>query len=141
MAADPLVPCRRERPCSSTARRPVTAGAPANPRQPAGHPAGPAPTERGELAELSRLLLRTVLPATLGIGLVLAAYGGTGHDPDIILQDRFPDVSEYSGLLTIVFGTAVLVCAGMALGSVVVSRAWFGTAANGASAPRRCARA
>jgi hypothetical protein len=103
--------------------------------QTVGHPAGPAPTERGELAELGRMLLRTVLPASLGIGVVLAVYGGTGHDIDIILQDRFPDVSEYSGLLTIAFGTAVLVCAGMALGSVVVSRAWFDSAANGATAP------
>jgi hypothetical protein len=104
-------------------------------RRHAAHPAGPAPVERGELAELGRLLLRTVLPTTLGLAVVLAVYGGTGHDLDIILQDRFPDVSEYSGLLTIAFGTAVLVCAGMALGSVVVSRAWFRTAANGATAP------
>ncbi|GAA4824464.1 hypothetical protein GCM10023201_08200 [Actinomycetospora corticicola] len=88
------------------------------------HPAGPAPVERSDLAEAGRMLLRTVLPVGVGLLLALAVYGGTGHDLTIVLQDRFPEDSEYSGLFTIMFSSALMVCAGIALGSLVVSRAW-----------------
>lgn len=81
------------------------------------------------------MMVRTVLPVGVVLGLALTVYGGTGHDLDIVLQDRFPDDSEYSGLFTIVFGSALMVCAGMALGALVASRAWFriAGAADGAS--------
>ncbi|MCD2190907.1 hypothetical protein [Actinomycetospora soli] len=88
------------------------------------HPAGPVPADRSDLAEAGRMLLRTVLPVGVLLGLALAVYGGTGHDLTIVLQDRFPEDSEYSGLFTIVFCSALMVCAGIALGSLVVSRAW-----------------
>lgn len=100
------------------------------------HPAGPVPEDRSDLAEAGRMLLRTVLPVGILLGLALAVYGGTGHDLTIVLQDRFPEDSEYSGLFTIMFSSALMVCAGVALGSLVVSRAWArSTGATGASSP------
>ncbi|GLZ52232.1 hypothetical protein [Actinomycetospora sp. NBRC 106378] len=91
------------------------------------HPAGPVPEDRSDLAEAARMLLRTVLPVGVLLGLALAVYGGTGHDLTIVLQDRFPEDSEYSGLFTIAFSSALMVCAGTALGALVVSRAWART--------------
>ncbi|WP_018333689.1 hypothetical protein [Actinomycetospora chiangmaiensis] len=91
------------------------------------HPAGPVPADRTDLAEAVRMLVRTVLPVGVLLGLALAVYGGTGHDLTIVLQDRFPEDSEYSGLVTIAFSSALMVCAGIALGSLVVSRAWSRT--------------
>jgi hypothetical protein len=82
------------------------------------------PADRSDLAEAGRMLLRSVLPAGVLLGLALAVYGGTGHDLTIVLQDRFPEDSEYSGLFTIMFSSALMVCAGIAIGSLVVSRAW-----------------
>jgi TRAP-type C4-dicarboxylate transport system permease small subunit len=104
------------------------------------HPAGPAPVERSDLAEAGRMLLRTVLPTAVLLCLALAVYGGTGHDLTIVLQDRFPDDSEYSGLFTILFSSALMVCAGVAIGSIVVSRAWSRfTDDDGATSPARTA--
>lgn len=110
-------------------------------RRPAGpHPAGPAPGERSDLAEAGRMLLRTVLPVGVVLGLALAVYGGTGHDLTIVLQDRFPQDSEYSGLFTITFSSALMVCAGIAVGSLVVSGAWArSTGGEGATSPARAA--
>lgn len=88
------------------------------------HPSGPVPEDRSDLAEAVRMLVRTVLPVGVVLVLALAVYGGTGHDLTIVLQDRFPEDSEYSGLFTIVFSSALMVCAGIALGSLVVARAW-----------------
>ncbi|WP_433798782.1 hypothetical protein [Actinomycetospora sp. CA-084318] len=100
------------------------------------HPAGPVPADRSDLAEAGRMLLRTVLPVGIVLGLALAVYGGTGHDLTIVLQDRFPEDSEYSGLFTIMFSSALMVCAGIALGSLVVSRAWArSTGDAGAASP------
>lgn len=100
------------------------------------HPAGPVPEDRTDLAEAVRMLVRTVLPVGVVLGLALAVYGGTGHDLTIVLQDRFPEDSEYSGLFTIVFSSALMVCAGVALGSLVVSRAWSrSTGETGAGSP------
>ena len=91
-------------------------------------PAGRAEVAaRGEGAELRRMLLRTVLPTGVVLAAVLAVYGGTGHDLTIILQDRFPDDSEWSGVLTVVAGSALMVCAGVALGALVVARTLRGT--------------
>jgi TRAP-type C4-dicarboxylate transport system permease small subunit len=96
--------------------------------------------ERSDLAEAGRMLLRTVLPTAVLLCLALAVYGGTGHDPTIVLQDRFPDDSEYSGLFTILFSSALMVCAGVAIGSIVVSRAWSRfTDDDGATSPARTA--
>jgi hypothetical protein len=67
-------------------------------------------------------------------------YGGTGHDLTIVLQDRFTDESEFSGLFTIVFSSALMVCAGVAVGSLVVSRAWSrSTGDEGATSPAQTA--
>ena len=88
------------------------------------HPAGPVPQDRSDLAEAVRMLVRTVLPVGVVLVAALAVYGGTGHDLTIVLQDRFPGDSEYSGLFTIMFSSALMVCAGIALGSLVVARAW-----------------
>jgi TRAP-type C4-dicarboxylate transport system permease small subunit len=105
-----------------------------------GHPAGPAPAERSDLAEAGRMLLRSVLPAAVLLCLALAVYGGTGHDLTIVLQDRFPEDSEYSGLFTIMFSSALMVCAGTAIGSLVVSRAWSRfTGDQGATSPAQTA--
>ena len=104
------------------------------------HPAGPVPVERSDLAEAGRMLLRTVLPTAVLLCAALAVYAGTGHDPTIVLQDRFPDDSEYSGLFTILFSSALMVCAGVAIGSIVVSRAWSrSTDDDGATSPARTA--
>lgn len=104
------------------------------------HPAGPVPVERSDLAEAGRMLLRTVLPTAVLLCLALAAYGGTGHDLTAVLQDRFPDDSEYSGLFTIMFSSALMVCAGIAIGSIVVSRAWSRFVDDeGATSPARTA--
>ncbi len=104
------------------------------------HPAGPVPAERSDLGEAGRMLLRTVLPVGVLLGLALAAYGGTGHDLTIVLQDRFPDDSEYSGLFTIVFSSALMVCAGIAIGSLVVCRGWSrSTGDEGATSPAQTA--
>jgi TRAP-type C4-dicarboxylate transport system permease small subunit len=116
----------------------VTTSVPASP--PDAHPAGPVPVERSDLAEAGRMLLRTVLPVGVALGLALAVYGGTGHNLTIVLQDRFPDDSEYSGLFTIMFSSALMVCAGIAIGSLVVSRAWSRwTGDEGATSPARTA--
>ncbi len=107
---------------------------------PGAHPAGPVPIERSDLAEAGRMLLRSVLPAAVLLCLALAVYGGTGHDLTIVLQDRFPEDSEYSGLFTIMFSSALMVCAGIALGSLVVSRAWGRwTGDEGATSPAQTA--
>jgi hypothetical protein len=107
---------------------------------PDAHPAGPVPVERSDLAEAGRMLLRTVLPTAVLLCLALAVYGGTGHDLRIVLQDRFPDDSEYSGLFTIMFSSALMVCAGTAIGSIVVSRGWSRfTDDEGATSPARTA--
>lgn len=99
-------------------------------------PAGVPGAGRGEVAELVRMLVRTVLPTGVLLSVILAVYAGTGHPVDRILQDRFPDDSEWSGFLTIVFGSALLVCAGIALGALVVARAWYGSpAADGSPRP------
>jgi hypothetical protein len=104
------------------------------------HPAGPVPVDRSDLAEAGRMLLRTVLPVGVVLGLALVVYGGTGHDLTIVLQDRFPDVSEYSGLFTIMFSSALMVCAGVAIGSLVVTRAWSRwTGDDGAASPAQTA--
>lgn len=104
------------------------------------HPAGPVPVDRSDLAEAGRMLLRSVLPAAVLLCLALAVYGGTGHDLTIVLQDRFPEDSEYSGLFTIMFSSALMVCAGIAIGSLVVSRAWSrSTGDAGATSPAQTA--
>ncbi|MCD2197784.1 hypothetical protein LQ327_30875 [Actinomycetospora endophytica] len=104
------------------------------------HPAGPVPADRSDLAEAGRMLLRSVLPAAVFLGIALTIYGGTGHDLTIVLQDRFPEDSEYSGLFTIMFSSALMVCAGIALGSLVVSRAWSrSTGDEGATSPAQTA--
>ncbi|NMO89611.1 hypothetical protein [Actinomycetospora sp. TBRC 11914] len=98
------------------------------------------PAERTDLAEAGRMLLRSVLPAGVLLCLALAVYGGTGHDLTIVLQDRFPEDSEYSGLFTIMFSSALMVCAGIAIGSLVVSRAWSRhTGDEGATSPAQTA--
>jgi TRAP-type C4-dicarboxylate transport system permease small subunit len=107
---------------------------------PGAHPAGPVAEERSDLAEAGRMLLRTVLPTAVLLCLALAVYGGTGHDLTIVLQDRFPDDSEYSGLFTIMFSSALMVCAGVAIGAIVVSRAWSHfTDDDGATSPAQTA--
>ncbi len=113
----------------------TTLGGRADIDEPAVHPAGPAPARepRGELAELGRMLLRTVLPVGAALGVALAVYGSTGHDLTTVLQDRFPEDSEFSGLFTITFSSALLVCAGVTLGAVVAARAWLRTAAGSSS--------
>jgi hypothetical protein len=96
--------------------------------------------DRSDLAEAGRMLLRSVLPAAVLLCLALAVYGGTGHDLTIVLQDRFPEDSEYSGLFTIMFSSALMVCAGIAIGSLVVSRAWSrSTGDAGATSPAQTA--
>jgi hypothetical protein len=81
----------------------------------------------GELRQLGRTITRTVVPAGIGIALVLVGFAASHHAIEIALQDQdtAPGASQWSGLFTFLGCGALVVSVGVLLGALDMARAWY----------------